>query len=356
MQYTNAPRRVPALSLAIAAQAAASPVAGLRPDGGAFVQPAATRRPRAATAPPPAPPAAPAMQRHPHPAHRPRRPRPPWHAGRSRCHYRRRPRCTWRRSRPAPRHRQAPVDNGNGTQTVDNPYGLSALWKSGDAVSRTVLILLAIMSLGTWYIMITKFWEQARVFAAARTANKDFWKTASVREGIARLKPASPFRYIAENGVSATEHHEGALTDAIDLHTWVTMAIQRAQETVSSRLQGGLAFLATVGSVSPFVGLFGTVWGIYHALTAIGAAGQASIDKVAGPVGEALIMTAIGLATAVPAVLGYNFLVRRNKSANEKVRNFGSDLHSILLSGRRVSVAQGASSTPVAAPVAARVA
>ena len=247
------------------------------------------------------------------------------------------------------------VDNGNGTQTVENPYGLNALWKSGDAVSRTVLILLAIMSLGTWYIMITKFWEQARVFSASRAANKDFWKTNSVSEGVQRLKPASPFRYIAENGISATEHHSGGLSDSIDLHTWVTMSIQRAQETVSSRLQGGLAFLATVGSVSPFVGLFGTVWGIYHALTAIGAAGQASIDKVAGPVGEALIMTAIGLATAVPAVLGYNFLVRRNKTANEKVRNFGSDLHSILLSGSRVSVAQG-STAPKTAPVAARVA
>jgi biopolymer transport protein ExbB len=170
-----------------------------------------------------------------------------------------------------------------------------------------------------------------------------------VREGAQRLKPSSPFRFIAENGISATEHHEGALTDAIDLHTWVTMSVQRAQDTIRSRLQGGLAFLATVGSTSPFVGLFGTVWGIYNALTAIGAAGQASIEKVAGPVGEALIMTAIGLATAVPAVLGYNYLVSRNKAANEQVRNFASDLHSILLSGSRVNVAQGASSTPAKA-------
>jgi biopolymer transport protein ExbB len=223
---------------------------------------------------------------------------------------------------------------------VENPYGLSALWKGGDLITKTVLILLVIMSLGTWYIMITKFIEQASLFRANNVANRDFWKTTSVREGIARLKPASPFRYIAENGLNASEHHEGALTDAIDLHTWVTMSIQRAQETIASRLQGGLAFLATVGSTAPFVGLFGTVWGIYHALTAIGIAGQASIDKVAGPVGEALIMTAIGLATAVPAVLGYNFLVRRNKSAAEKVRNFSSDLHSILLSGQRVSVSQ----------------
>ncbi len=230
------------------------------------------------------------------------------------------------------------TDNGNGTESVANPYGLSALWKTGDYISKTVLVLLAIMSLGTWYIMITKYIEQQNVFRASRAAARDFWKTTSAREGAKQLKPASPFRYIAENGINASEHHEGALTDSIDLHTWVTMSIQRAQETIASRLQGGLAFLATVGSTAPFVGLFGTVWGIYHALTAIGIAGQASIDKVAGPVGEALIMTAIGLATAVPAVLGYNFLVRRNKAAAEKVRNFSSDLHSILLSGTRVSV------------------
>jgi biopolymer transport protein ExbB len=246
----------------------------------------------------------------------------------------------------------AGTDNGNGTETVENPYGLSALWKTGDAISKTVLVLLAIMSLGTWYIMITKFFEQMNLFRAGKIAQRDFWKTTSVREGVNRLKPASPFRYIAENGLNATEHHEGALTDAIDLHTWVTMSIQRAQETISSRLQGGLAFLATVGSTAPFVGLFGTVWGIYHALTAIGIAGQASIDKVAGPVGEALIMTAIGLATAVPAVLGYNFLVRRNKSANERVRNFSSDLHSILLSGKRVATAPGAANSPATARVA----
>jgi biopolymer transport protein ExbB len=241
-----------------------------------------------------------------------------------------------------------PADQGNGTEAVDNPYGLSALWKTGDAVSHTVLVILALMSLGTWYIMITKFFEQMSLFRSYKTATKDFWKTASVRDGIQRLKPTSPFRYIAENGLSASEHHEGALTDSIDLHTWVTMSIQRAQDTIRTRLQGGLPFLATVGSTSPFVGLFGTVWGIYHALTAIGIAGQASIDKVAGPVGEALIMTALGLATAVPAVLGYNYLVSRNKTANEAVRNFASDLHSILLSGSRVNVSPSAAATKAA--------
>jgi biopolymer transport protein ExbB len=133
--------------------------------------------------------------------------------------------------------------------------------------------------------------------------------------------------------VKSTAHHEGKLLEQIDLNTWVTMSLQRAVDNVASRLQDGLAFLATVGSTAPFVGLFGTVWGIYHALTAIGIAGQASIDKVAGPVGEALIMTAFGLAVAVPAVLGYNWLVRRNKVALEQLRNFGADLHMVLVSG-----------------------
>jgi biopolymer transport protein ExbB len=223
------------------------------------------------------------------------------------------------------------------TEAVDNPYGLDALWKGGDFVSRGTLIILVIMSVGTWYIMITKVWEQSRLFSAGRSANKSFWTAGSIQESVGKLKPTSPFRYIAESGVSASEHHEGTLVEQIDLNTWVTMSMQRAVEAIQSRLQGGLAFLATVGSTAPFVGLFGTVWGIYHALTAIGIAGQASIDKVAGPVGEALIMTAIGLATAVPAVLGYNWLVRRNKSGMEMVRNFSSDVHSVLLSGSNPS-------------------
>ncbi len=235
------------------------------------------------------------------------------------------------------------------TTEVANPYGLNALWKGGDFISRGVLIILVIMSLGTWYIMITKYFEQARLFGASKAATRDFWTKPTVSEGAQALKTSSPFRYIADTGIAATEHHEGTLTESIALHEWVTMSIQRAVETIQSRLQGGLAFLATVGSTAPFVGLFGTVWGIYHALTAIGIAGQASIDKVAGPVGEALIMTAIGLATAVPAVLGYNWLVRRNKGAIERVRNFSSDLHSVLLGGVRVGAQTGGA---VAAPMA----
>lgn len=217
----------------------------------------------------------------------------------------------------------------------ENPYGLKALWSNGDVIARSVLLIMAIMSAGTWIIMVMKFIEQARIFKASREAASAFWSQKSVQEGAKSLKEDSPFRYIAETGIVAAQHHEGSMRDSIDLPTWTSMSIQRSVDMINTRLQGGLAFLGTVGSTSPFIGLFGTVWGIYHALTAIGIAGQASIDKVAGPVGESLIMTAIGLATAVPAVLGYNLLVRRNKAAMDRIRNFASDIHSVLLGGYR---------------------
>jgi biopolymer transport protein ExbB len=242
---------------------------------------------------------------------------------------------------PAP---PPPAGAGPDHEVVANPYGLEALWSQGDFVSRGTLIILVIMSMGSWYIMFVKVYEQAKVFKQAKLVQETFWSKGSVAEGIQTLKEGTPYRYIAESGVKATAHHEGKLLDQIDLNTWITMSIQRAVENVSSRLQDGLAFLATVGSTSPFVGLFGTVWGIYHALTAIGIAGQASIDKVAGPVGEALIMTAFGLAVAVPAVLGYNWLVRRNKVAMEQLRAFGADLHMVIMSGnvKRVAPAPAA--------------
>jgi len=221
------------------------------------------------------------------------------------------------------------------SEAVENPYGIGALWKQGDFVSKGVLIILLLMSGSTWYVMIVKIYEQSKVMKQASQAT-GFWKASSVAQGLSGLPEGTPFWYIADRGVSASNHHEGTMVEQIDLSSWITMSVNRAVEEIQSRLQGGLAVLATVGSTSPFVGLFGTVWGIYHALTAIGISGQASIDKVAGPVGEALIMTAIGLAVAVPAVLGYNWLVRRNKAAMEQIRAFSSDLHSVLLSGTRV--------------------
>ncbi|MGN6649208.1 MotA/TolQ/ExbB proton channel family protein [Trinickia sp.] len=227
----------------------------------------------------------------------------------------------------------APPPAPAATETVDNPYGLGALWKNGDFVARFVLILLVIMSMGSWYIMITKFFEQFRANRRAKAADEQLWSAPSLSEGAKQLDESSPFRFIAETAIEAGQHHDEALLEAVDRNTWIDVSVERAITNVANRLQDGLAFLATVGSTAPFVGLFGTVWGIYHALTAIGIAGQASIDKVAGPVGEALIMTAIGLAVAVPAVLGYNFLVRRNKSVMERVRGFGAQLHTVLLAG-----------------------
>jgi biopolymer transport protein ExbB len=226
-----------------------------------------------------------------------------------------------------------PPPAANNTVNVENPYGLKAMWEHGDIVAKSTLFIMLFMSMGTWYIFFTKFWEQRKLLKQAREAKDNFWSAGSVKSGINTLEDGSAFRFLAESGLSATEHHEGALLEQIDRNTWVTMSIQRAIENVQNRLQDGLAFLATVGSTAPFIGLFGTVWGIYNALVKIGVSGQASIDKVAGPVGEALIMTAIGLAVAVPAVLGYNWLIRRNKGAMEQVRSFGADLHNVLLSG-----------------------
>lgn len=223
-----------------------------------------------------------------------------------------------------------------------NPYGLSAIIEHGDVVAKSTLVLMLIMSAGTWYILITKLIEQSRLMNQAKAAERDFWTAASVAEGATRLKDNSAFRGVVEDGLRATEHHDGALTDHIDLHTWVTMSLQRSVDAINSRLQGGLAFLASVGSTAPFIGLFGTVWGILNALVAIGLSGQASIDKVAGPVGEALIMTAIGLAVAVPAVLAYNWLTRRNKVVMDRLRNFSSDLHALLIAGQSAKTVRSA--------------
>ena len=220
-------------------------------------------------------------------------------------------------------------------EEVANPYGLDALWSQGDFVARGTLIIMIIMSMASWYVIFTKLFEQSKMLKAADKVGEGFWKAGSMKQAAGTLAEGSAFRYIAEQGVKADDHHEGTLVEQIDRHTWITMSVDRAVGNINSRMQDGLAVLATVGSTAPFVGLFGTVWGIYHALTAIGIAGQASIDKVAGPVGEALIMTAFGLAVAVPAVMGYNWLIRRNKQVMEKIRAFSGDVHNVLLSAKR---------------------
>ena len=221
-------------------------------------------------------------------------------------------------------------------EKVDNPYGLMNLIKHGHAVDQVVLVILLIMSAGSWFITFTKLWDQSKLGKEVKEARAAFFKKASLADGVKSLPEGSALRYIAQTAYEAGEHHEGTLTENIDRNTWVTMNIDRAVGEVNNKLGAGLGFLATTGSTSPFIGLFGTVWGILNALTAIGVAGQASIDKVAGPVGAALIMTAIGLAVAVPAVLGYNWLLNRNKAVMAQVRAFAGDLPGVLMGSRQI--------------------
>lgn len=228
----------------------------------------------------------------------------------------------------------APATEEAGDSHADNPYGLGALWAQGDAVAKGTLMILGFMSMGSWYYLITKLVEQRRQFHQFGRVLKLFVPTATLRDGIAALPRNNTYRIIAESGEEAVVQFEKGLSKEITLSEWTTAALNRSVEGLTSKLHGGLAFLATVGSTAPFVGLFGTVWGIYHALVAIGVSGQASIDKVAGPVGESLIMTAIGLAVAVPAVLGYNLLTRRNKTIAGYARRFATEVQFRILTGK----------------------
>lgn len=208
------------------------------------------------------------------------------------------------------------------------PYGLKHMWDTGTWISRSILIVLVLMSAGTWYIFFTKWVEQQRILGQSSAVEKKFWSSATLNEGVDKLPKNSVFRGIAEAGMKASTGG----TTLVGLNDWIGMTLTRQLEDANARLQGGIAFLGSVGSVAPFVGLLGTVIGILNALIGIGVAGQMSIDKVAGPVGEALQMTAIGLFAAVPAVLLYNYLVRRNKVITEKLRAFAGDLQAYLIS------------------------
>lgn len=232
----------------------------------------------------------------------------------------------------------------------ENPYGLKAALEQGGIIAQATFFILVLMSVISWFIIISKFFEQKKILDEAKNIDRVFWKADSLDAGRAKLPKNSPFRQLVDDGLAAAEHHEGKLTDKIDQHEWVTMSLARSNNAINSKLSSGLAFLASVGSTAPFIGLFGTVVGIYRALINIGIAGQASIDKVAGPVGEALIMTALGLAVAVPAVLGYNWLLRRNKSVSERLNNFASDVHAMLVSGGRVTAPAASVAVPTGGP------
>ncbi len=217
----------------------------------------------------------------------------------------------------------------------ENPYGLIQALQEGGAISISTFVILVGMSIGTFYILFTKFLQQQKIINQGKKVRASFWNSPNLRDASGKLEQKSAYRAIVEDALIAQDQH-GKLTDPVDQHEWVAGSLSRSQGAISARLGEGLAFLATVGSTSPFIGLFGTVVGIYRALIKIGASGQASIDTVAGPVGEALIMTALGLVVAVPAVLAYNWLIRRNKTVTEDLSAFTNDVHGYLASNGAV--------------------
>ena len=224
---------------------------------------------------------------------------------------------------------------------MNSQFGLANVWSQGDLVTKSVAALLLIMSLASWMVILIKTLDLIKYKRIAKNA-EGFWHSEDFSAGLTQLgtDAANPFRQLVIDGREATLHHQSTkarLHDALDVSDWVTRTLRNCIDEFTGKLQAGLAILASVGSTAPFVGLFGTVWGIYHALLSIGAAGQATIDKVAGPIGESLIMTALGLAVAIPAVLGYNALVRGNKGVLQKLGRFAHDLHAYFVTGARVN-------------------
>lgn len=241
---------------------------------------------------------------------------------------------------------------------MDTPLastGLAHVWSQGDAVTRTVALVLLAMSLATWIIILWKVLDQRAQRQQAK-ASEGFWHSADFAEGLDKLGAAdnNPFRALAVEGREAQRHilHKDGrqapqLHDSLDVSDWIERCLRRTLDDHIAKAQSGLTVLASIASTAPFVGLFGTVWGIYHALLGIGAAGQVSIDQVAGPIGEALIMTALGLLVAIPAVLGYNALVRGNKAILHKLNRFAHDLHAYFVTGARVSSGADAKVLPM---------
>ena len=232
---------------------------------------------------------------------------------------------------------------------MENPYGIQALWLEGDNVIKGVAIILLLMSMSSWYVIIARAYGLYVLRQPGKALN-DFWHAQSFSEGLHLLgnsRDDNPYRYLAETGIAELDHHNNHKSDLhghLPLSDWLTACLRTSINESTERLQKGLIILASVGSTAPFVGLFGTVWGIYHALVSISTAGQASIEKVAGPVGEALIMTALGLAVAIPAVLGYNALNRSNRSIVAKLNHFAHQLHAYLVTGAPPAQSKGSPS------------
>jgi biopolymer transport protein ExbB len=229
-----------------------------------------------------------------------------------------------------------------------NPYGLEAALREGGLISQSVFSILVLMSIVSFYILFSKLFEQQKIINQAKRVRQTFWQSNSLREGAAKLEKNSAYKQLVDDGLEAQDQH-AKLTDPVEAHDWLHGSLARSEAAVNSKLASGLAFLATVGSTAPFIGLFGTVIGIYRALIKIGSSGQASIDAVAGPVGEALIMTALGLVVAVPAVLAYNWLQSRNKSIAKDLSAFSNDVLGFLASNGAVRPVVG--TAPKTAPL-----
>ncbi|WP_121116160.1 MotA/TolQ/ExbB proton channel family protein [Croceibacterium ferulae] len=232
-----------------------------------------------------------------------------------------------------------------------NQFGFLEAMEQGGVIAWSILTVLVIMSVGSFYILITKLLEQNKIMSQYKTVRSTFWRANSLSEGASKLEKNSAWRQVVDDALAAEVQHS-KMTDSLEAHDWMHGSLARSEAAINSRLAGGLPFLATVGATSPFVGLLGTVIGIYRALINIGLAGSASIDKVAGPVGEALIMTAIGLLVAVPAVLAYNWLQARNKRIAEMLSGFSTDILANITSRGAVKPAL-VGNTKAAAPAAA---
>jgi len=233
---------------------------------------------------------------------------------------------------------------------MNQTFGLANMWAQGDAVTRTVAIILLVMSIVSWIIILTKVLALYKVKKMAKEV-ECFWHAPSFDVALGQMTAdQNPYGELANSAQEAMQHHNqqsgtrSELNQTINASDWLTRCLKISIDKSVGGLQQGLTFLASTGATAPFIGLFGTVWGIYHALVGIGTSGTATIDQVAGPIGEALIMTALGLAVAIPAVLGYNAISRINKVLIAELNRFGNDLYAYFITGATV---RGANNTRI---------
>ena len=239
---------------------------------------------------------------------------------------------------------------GSNEQPRHEAFDMFGFIQEADALAYAILAVLAVMSLACWYVILTKLWDQSRIHRSYDEARRKFWASGNLHDGMAALSGReNVFRMLTEDGIRAAQYHQGHLTEQVSLNDWLAVSLHRSIDSVGQRLAAGMAILATTGSVSPFIGLLGTVWGILNSLTRISLSGQPSLYQIAGPIGEALVMTAIGLFVAVPAVMGYNWLLRRNRALHEKMKLFAADVHSCLVGDARFDT-----SAPIARPAPGR--